>query len=60
MAHELDGMKQKALAFSLITKDADVKKHIGELEAGYKEYDRKKDAFQDQLGKLRTLIGEKE
>jgi len=61
MAHELDGMKQKALAFSLINqgcgREEAYRRARGRLQGVRPEG---KDAFQDQLGKLRTLIGEKE
>ncbi len=60
MAHELDGLKKKAIAFNLLSKETDIKKQMGELEKGYKEYDKKRSLFQDELGKLRDLIGSKE
>ncbi len=59
MAHELDGLKKKAIAFNLLSKETDIKKQMGELEKGYKEYDKKRSLFQDELGKLRDLIGSK-
>jgi chromosome segregation ATPase len=60
MGHDLEGLKQKALAFNLLNKAADVRKQVGDLEKEYHEFDRKKSTFQDQLEKLRNVIGGKE
>jgi len=57
MAHELEGLKQKAVAFNLMTKGADVKKHIAELEHGFKEFDRRKGIFRGELDKFKHFIG---
>ncbi len=59
MAHELDGLKRKALAYDIANK-GEVKKHVAELEKGYKEFAKQKGGFQEQLGKLKRLVGDKE
>lgn len=56
MAHELDGLKNKALAFDLLSKQSDVKKYIAELRKDYEEFDRKKSRFQEELEKLKKFI----
>ena len=57
MQHELDGLKRKAVAFNLLSKEADVKKHIAELEKGFAAYEKRKGLFQRELEKLKELIG---
>ncbi len=56
MAHDLEGLKQKALAYSLASK-SDVKKHVVELERQYQSFSGKKELFQRQLERLRHFIG---
>jgi transposase len=57
MAHELEGLKQKAVAFNLVSGKADVGKYVGELEHQFKEYDKKKSLFQGEIEKLRSFMG---
>ena len=57
MAHELDGLRRKAIAYEIATKGGDVKKQVAELEKGYKEFEKKKGGFQEQLQKLKSFIG---
>ncbi len=56
MSHELDGLKRKALAFSLL-KGGDVSKHTLELEKGFNAFEQKRSGFKAELEKLRGLIG---
>jgi len=60
MAHELDGLKQKAIAYTLANDSADVKKHMNELEHQYHDWEQKKSLFQKNLDQLRSFIGGKE
>jgi len=57
LGHELDGLKQKAIAFNLASGKTDVKKHVAELDRSYKEYERKKGLFAQELERLRAFIG---
>ncbi len=56
MAHDLEGLKRKAIAFEL-TKGGDVKKQVAELEKGYKSFDHKRGLFREELDKLKHFLG---
>lgn len=55
MAHELEGLKNKALAFDLLGK-GNVKEYIHELDKSYKEFEHRKGLFEEGVDKLRHFI----
>jgi DNA repair exonuclease SbcCD ATPase subunit len=57
MSHELEGLKQKALAFDLLKEKSDIKKHVKEMEKQYDSFDKKKGTFHQELDRLRKFMG---
>lgn len=57
MSHELEGLKQKAVAFNLMNDKSDIKKHVKEMEKQYETFEKKKGLFQGELEKLRNFMG---
>ncbi len=56
MKHELEALKNKALAFDLLGHGGDVKQYVEELTRAYKAFEKKKSAFQAGVEKLREFI----
>ncbi|RME31239.1 hypothetical protein D6789_03345, partial [Candidatus Woesearchaeota archaeon] len=56
MAHELEALKNKALAFDLLGHGDEVKKHLHELTKAYEAFEKKKNAFKLGVEKLRNFI----
>jgi len=53
---ELAGLVRKAIAFNLMSKSSEVKKHISELEKKFKDVEKKKESFEKRLGDLIKMV----
>lgn len=53
---ELDGLKKKAITFNLVSKNADVKGYVEDLEKKFTQLDKKKYVVRKELEKLSTLV----
>jgi chromosome segregation ATPase len=60
MKDELGDLIKKAKAFDLTVKGADATSHVKELEAKFKDFDKKKSAFTGKLDDLKNIIMGKE
>lgn len=56
MMHELEGLKQKAIAYDLVSGKGDVKKQVADLDKGFKEFESRKSKFRKELEKLRQFV----
>lgn len=56
MKEELGDLIRKAKAFDLASKGADVNAHVKELEGKFKEFDRKRATFTQQIEHLKNII----
>ncbi|HIH24489.1 TPA: hypothetical protein HA251_05630 [Candidatus Woesearchaeota archaeon] len=56
MKEELGDLIRKAKAFDLASKGADVNTHVKELEGKFKEFDRKRATFTQQIEHLKNII----
>ncbi len=59
MKKDLNDLIKKAVAFNLISKSTDVKKHIRELEKRFNEIDKKKKSLKSKLFKLVCIVSGK-
>ncbi|RJQ16950.1 hypothetical protein C4573_02720 [Candidatus Woesearchaeota archaeon] len=55
---EMDFLLKKATAFDLISKNADIKGYVGDLEKKFTDLDKKRFVFKKELEKLTSLIHE--
>lgn len=56
MQQELDDLRSKAVAFNLASGKVDMKKHLGDLEKGFQDFDKRKSFFQKEVEKLKALV----
>lgn len=59
MQHELEALITKAKGFDLASKNADIKKHVKELEKKFDDFDKKRGAFSKKLKELHLFISGK-
>lgn len=53
---ELESLKKKAITFNLISKNADIKGYVADLEKNFTKLDKRKYLFRKELEKLVTLV----
>jgi len=53
---ELDALKKKAITFNLVSKNADVKGYVEDLEKKFSQLDKKKYVVRKELEKLGSLV----
>ncbi len=53
---ELDSLKKKAITFNLVSKNADVKGYVDDLEKRFTQLDKKKYVVRKELEKLGSLV----
>jgi len=53
---ELTSLVRKAMAFNLVSKSTQVKKHIAELEKKFKAVEKRKEGFEKKIGTLIKMV----